>query len=398
MGIGDGTVLGSDKILDNGSDSDRFTIAVVSEGYQNHEMTDFENDAQDFVDHLVATPPFDEFEPAFNVHRVDVSSTDSGADDPLACGGSGASVATYFDASFCNGGIRRLTSVNGALVTNTVDGFVTNWNQILVIINSPIWGGSGGALATMCNSGSWLEATLHELGHAAFGLADEYEYWAGCGVDTTQANYTGGEPTQPNVTTDTNLGTIKWGDLINPATPMPTTSNANCAFCDPQPDPMPAGTVGAYEGGRYYHCGIFRPEFNCMMRNLTPFCAVCEQRIRDTLQPYMPLIDPGDFIPERFFEDFRLIPDWILEKWMLVAYLIIYWKSPWAKGARVKPDKRFYRTFAKHMTAYLRHGTTPPADIAATIMNLADDYMAGKQMTLRAGDYIALQNHVRNQR
>lgn len=400
MGIGDGSVLGHYKYLDNGSDSDRFTIAVVSEGYRLEEMDDFHADFQDFVDQLVSTSPLDEFASAFNVYRIDVSSTESGADDPAACpGGAGTSVATYFDASFCNGGIRRLTSVNTGLVIDTVDAVVSNWNQILVLINSPIWGGSGGVLATMSTSGGWVSAALHELGHAAFGLADEYEYWAGCGSDVGHDTYTGGEPAQPNVTIDTNRATIKWGDLIDPATPLPTTVNADCAFCDPQPNPLPAGAVGAFEGARYYHCGIYRPEFNCMMRNLAPFCAVCQRRIRETLQPYLPHIHPDwDDIPWRIFEEFQYLPEWILEKWILVAYLMVDWRSEWAKEVKTKPSKQFYSVLAKHMTAYLRHGKKPPADIAATIMNLTDDYLAGKQMTLRAGDYIAVQNHLRSQR
>jgi hypothetical protein len=45
--------------------------------------------------------------------------------------------------------------------------------------------------------------------------------------------------------------------------------------------------VGAFEGARYFHCGIYRPEFNCKMRVLSlPFCAVCQRRIRQTLTPF----------------------------------------------------------------------------------------------------------------
>ena len=62
---------------------------------------------------------------------------------------------------------------------------------------------------------------------------------------------------------------------------MPTTTNANCAICDPQPNPVAAATVGAFEGADTWHCGAFRPQFNCYMRALgQPFCAVCQRRIR----------------------------------------------------------------------------------------------------------------------
>ena len=64
------------------------------------------------INHLKNTRPLDELWNAINIYRVDVVSTDSGADDPVACGGTGAAPATYFDGSFCDGGIRRALDVN----------------------------------------------------------------------------------------------------------------------------------------------------------------------------------------------------------------------------------------------------------------------------------------------
>ncbi len=126
------------------------------------------------------------------------------------------------------------------------------------------------------------------MGHSVFGLADEYEYYEGCGnAEPTQNKYSGAEPAEPNVTKKRGRTTIKWRTLVLPATPMLTTSNAHCTKCHPQPSPVAAGTVGAFEGGQYYHCGIFRPAFHCMMRNLKPYCAVCSQHIRDTMAPYL---------------------------------------------------------------------------------------------------------------
>jgi hypothetical protein len=71
---------------------------------------------------------------------------------------------------------------------------------------------------------------------------------------------------------------------------VPTTSNANCAKCDPQPTPAPAGTVGLFEGADYYHCNVYRAEFNCRMRSINfPFCAVCQQVIEKKLTPFLPV-------------------------------------------------------------------------------------------------------------
>ena len=43
-------------------------------------------------------------------------------------------------------------------------------------------------------------------------------------------------------------------------------SNPDCATVDSRPSPVPAGTVGLFEGAHYYHCGAYRPEYSCKMR------------------------------------------------------------------------------------------------------------------------------------
>ena len=219
-----------------------------------------------------------------------MTSTDSGADDPTACGGSGLVARTYFDAAFCNQNTRRLLTVNATTVISVADAQVPAWNSLLVIVNSTVFGGSGGAVAVCSLAEGATEIALHEMGHAAFGLADEYPYFLGCGVDTDRNNHPSVEPTEPNVTTNTNRATLKWRALVAATTPIPTTRNADCALCDPQPDPVP-GAVGLYEGAHYYHCRAVRPMFNCKMHTLgQPFCAVCLQRIREVLPTIVPFV------------------------------------------------------------------------------------------------------------
>jgi hypothetical protein len=238
---------------------------------------------------MAGNPAFDRLQTAINVHRVDVTSTESGAADPTACGGTGASPPTYFDASFCNNGIRRLLEVNNMTVLSVAGAQVPQWHMALVIVNSTVYGGSGGAVATFSKTPGAMEIALHEMGHAAFGFADEYEYYAGCAIDVGHDHHPGTEPSQPNVTVNPNRATIKWGSLILPATPVPTTKNADCSVCGPQPSPVPAGTVSAFEGADYYHCDCYRPQFNCRMRALNnPFCAVCQQVIVQKLTPFLP--------------------------------------------------------------------------------------------------------------
>jgi IgA peptidase M64/VWA domain-containing protein len=286
----DGAFVSTTKILDHGPDSDRYNLVLVAEGYQASEMTTFHQDCQDLLDHVFSTAPFDELEIrcAFNVYRLDVSSTESGADDPTDCGGTGDAPATYFDATFCgDGAIQRLLVVDDGAVIDLVDDEVPAHDRIVVIVNSSTYGGSGGGVAVTSTGGDWMNVALHEMGHAVFGLADEYPYYAGCGTgEAGHDTYTGGEFAEVNVSATSDRAAIKWAALVDAGTAMPTTSNADCTDCDTQASPVPAGTVGAFEGAKYFHCGAFRPEFTCMMLDLSAFCAVCRQRIRDVLAPY----------------------------------------------------------------------------------------------------------------
>jgi hypothetical protein len=392
MGATDGSVIGITKIVDNGSEFERFNIIVVSEGYQAAELPTFATDVQDFINQLFSQDPFLSYQTAFNIYRLDVTSNESGADDPALCGGTGTFPHTYFDASFCHGGIRRALQVDSNLVVNVVNNFLPQWHQIIVVVNTPIWGGTGGTIAVTSTSGGWENIAIHELGHAAFSLADEYEYWEGCGIDINRDHYAGGEPSAVNVTTNTDRATIKWHSFIDPLTPLPTTTNANCAQCDPQPTPVPAGTVGAFEGAYYYHCGAYRPEFNCMMRNLSNFCAVCQLRIKQVLRPYLPEVFHID--PLRFeFYPWRIKP---LDRWILVAYLILNERmQDLVDKYRFKPGKEFYNTVAQYLGAYIVKKTMPPKEIASAILNLADDFLGNRPMTLRAGDYIDIQNFIK---
>ena len=289
MGTSDGSVIGLTKVVSHGDPALRWNLVILGDGYQQAQLTQFHGDVQNFVNTMYQTPPYGELWGGINVYRIDVASTDSGADDPAACGGTGATASTYFDASFCHNGIQRALEVDTTTVYNVVNAQLPQAHMVMVIVNTTEYGGTGGSVATFSLAAGADEIGLHETGHTAFGLADEYEYMASCSVDPpgTHDNYAGSEPGQPNISKDYNaIG--KWHALQAPMQ-MPITSNKkDCTKCDPQPNPQPASTVGAYEGAGYYHCGLYRPQFTCRMRALgNPYCAVCQGVIRQTLAPYM---------------------------------------------------------------------------------------------------------------
>src|SRR5260370_20879445 len=161
----------------------------------------------------------------------------------------------------------------------------------MVIVNTSEYGGSSdGRTAKFSTNPSSAEIALHEMGNLVFIFADEYDCRTCVSGETGQDHYAGGEPPQPNVTTNTDHNTIKWKAQLTSATDtLPTTQNANCSTRDSQANPKADTYVGAYEGANYFHCGCFRPSFNCRMRALgNPFCLVCQAVIRATLQPFLP--------------------------------------------------------------------------------------------------------------
>jgi hypothetical protein len=296
MTTSDGYISGVQKIVDHGSNSLRYNIVILGDGYRASELAQYASDVQAFIDKFRATTPYDRLWPGVNVHRVDVVSNDSGADDPGTCGdgstGSGLTPRTYFDATFCgDGNIRRLLVCNSDVAKRTAQAEVPEVHMTMVIVNTNEYGGSGGPIAIFSTNASSAEIALHEMGHTAFGFADEYAAYQGCGTgESGQDHYKGGEPSEPNVTNNTDVSTIKWKSVLTNVTDgLPTTKNGDCSDCDHQANPQSDDYVGAYEGARYFHCGCYRPSFNCRMRELNyAFCGVCQNAISDTLQPFLP--------------------------------------------------------------------------------------------------------------
>ena len=301
----DGYVVGVTKIVDHGLANARWNMVVLSEGYQASELGKYHDDCQRFVDHLYATAPFNELWCGVNVFRVDVVSTDSGADDPATCAdgstGTGATPATYFDASFCTSGTRRLLAGNETNALNVSHAQVPQGHVTMVLVNSTQYGGAGGGVAWFSANAASAEIGIHEMGHTFFGFIDEY--------GDIINSYTGPEPAQPNATKDTNRATTKWHDLIAATTNLPTTSNPNCAAEDNSPSPVAAGVVGLFEGAGRAHCGLYRAEYDCRMRHLgVSFCAVCRRRIRTLLAPFVP---PTNVVLDTPSIDFGGVPEGI---------------------------------------------------------------------------------------
>lgn len=218
-------------------------------------MVKYATDVENAVQGFFAQEPFKEYQRYFNVHRVDVTSAESGADHPEDV--PPTSKDTAFDATYNCAGIERLICVDGSKVDTVLSSSIgaDQQDMVLVLVNDTEFGGSGGSIAVASLDPAVIELVLHEIGHSFGLLADEYDTQPPSCDNTV-------EPPEVNVTRETDRGLIKWNvgagpptGWIDPATPIPTIST----------DP---GVPGLYEGAKYCPTGLFRPTFNSKMRTL----------------------------------------------------------------------------------------------------------------------------------
>jgi hypothetical protein len=134
---------------------------------------------------------------------------------------------------------------------------------MVVLVNEPAYGGSGGMIPVVSNHPRAADMLPHELGHQLANLGDEYES-AYSGYPPCEA-----ECPEPNLTNQTDPGSLKWALWLDADTPIPTPET-----------PAYASSVGLFEGGRYQATGVFRPFQDCAMRTLgKPFCPVCREAL-----------------------------------------------------------------------------------------------------------------------
>ncbi len=258
------TMTTATTIIENGPASAKMDYVFVGDGYTAAEMEKWKLDAKKVIDGFMADPLFAANRSAMNVRRVDVASNQSGVDEI----DKGIYKDTAMDGEFGCYNIDRLLCVNNSKVLNIVGSVLAPdaRDVIIVISNSTRYGGSGGEVATLSMHASSTEVALHEIGHTAFKLADEYEYGT-CSLAS--------EPTEANVSKNATRS-VKWGSLIAGSTAVPTAVGN-----------YPNGTVGVFQGAQYCTSGKYRPTENSRMRALGyPWHAVNEGLVRKVFAQY----------------------------------------------------------------------------------------------------------------
>lgn len=261
-----------------GNPANRLDVLVFGDGYTAAQQALFDTHAAALRNGMFGITPYMEYESYVNWIPAFVVSQDAGAThppyqagcttsaccsdtaaqtDPLA----GQITTTAFQSRFCAFNIHRLLVANNTLVLAAAAGY-PDWDVVLVSVNDPVYGGSGGQVGVLSQHPAAQEVTIHEFGHTFTGLADEY--------DSPYPGYPlcsdigGAAPCEANVTNQTVAASVKWHDLFTPGNPIPT----------------PSGTpgTGLFEGARYQTVGMYRPADQCEMRQLgVEFCSVCRQ-------------------------------------------------------------------------------------------------------------------------
>ncbi|TBN01347.1 T9SS type A sorting domain-containing protein [Hyunsoonleella flava] len=270
VALGSAQTFDVETIKYEGDDDKRINLVILGDGYQESELDQFVTDATSFTTELFSQSPFLEYSDYFNVYAIKVPSNESGADHPATATDVTEPLTpittadTYFNSTFDGFGFHRLLfygidwpSSNVArskIISVLADNFPA-YDSALILVNSTVYGGSGGEFPMSSMATSANEIAIHELGHSLFNLLDEY--YPGDGRLREDIN----------ATQESNPSLVKWKNWLG-------ENGVNI---------YPYGTSG--EAATWN-----RPHQNCKMRYLgRDFCAVCKEgmieKIHDLVSP-----------------------------------------------------------------------------------------------------------------
>lgn len=256
-----GQIFPIDTLKNNGSTSKRINIVFLGDGYLNTvaDQNLYINDVKKVMAGMFSQTPFLEYEKYFNVYAIKIPSLESGAKhagtatdvtEPLT---PVTNPNNYFGSRFDVSNIHRLLApANSASIFTTLTNNFPDYDQVFVLVNSSVYGGSGGTFATSSTNVSASEIAIHEIGHSFAKLGDEY--WFNCGE-------------AKNRTSNSNAATIKWSNWLG------------------------SNNIGIHKiEGSSPDC--YRPHANCKMKSLgAPFCSVCREGFIDKIYNIISPID-----------------------------------------------------------------------------------------------------------
>ena len=248
-GAADGQGRTPSAMFVSGPASRKVDVLLVSDGYTFAQEAKFRADATRLVNALFAHEPFKSRRTDFNVRM-------------LLTGSGGSAAMVEFNVF----GLERYAlTYDNRLLRNAAA--AAPYDIVQVLMNEVKYGGGGifNQQSTVAAGNESAEYVfIHEFAHNLAGLGDEYVGTVTYETGAPQQI----EPWEPNITALHDPSALKWRDLVEPGTPVPTPMSYG-------------GKVGAFEGAGYESRGLYRPEASCIMgsRKTDTFCRVCQRAI-----------------------------------------------------------------------------------------------------------------------
>jgi len=234
------------------SEGPGINIVILGDGYAADQMDTFRHHVDGVLENIRSDEGIAGHLGAFNIHRIETVSRESGADD-----NEGEDIVdTAFNSSFNCNGVPRLLCAENIKVFEVALSEYPNADQFVLLVNDIRFGGSGNSNGRLAiTSARFPQIALHEMGHSLANLADEYE-------DINLIETSGLAPFEEgsfkNVSNLSDPELVPWAHWIDPEAPVPQF------FGDEG--------VGVFEGGHYRSTGVYRPTFESRMREFTqPF-------------------------------------------------------------------------------------------------------------------------------
>jgi hypothetical protein len=297
-------------LLDSGNAAGHVDLLLVGEGYTRDEHAGLLADAARLTGALFAQEPYKSRKAAFNVRVLHLPAEQPGVHRPQAGEHRRTALSTEYNVFDLE---RYMLTLDNRRLRDAAAG--VPYDALVLLANEQHYGGGGvfNAHAAVAAKNTFAEYLfVHEFAHHFAALADEY-YTSDVAYETGIANRP--EPWEPNLTALKAPEGVKWRDLVQADTPVPTPWQKEAfdahsleyqrqrrearARNAPEADldrltrqniewetrffaGLPhAGRVGAYEGAGYETRGLYRPEADCIMfsRNPVGFCRVCRRAI-----------------------------------------------------------------------------------------------------------------------
>lgn len=302
-------------IEQNGDPATRVDLLFLGEGYTTQESAKCEKDIRRLTDGLFAVTPFKERRQDFNVWAICAASPQSGVSHPSI----GQYRRTLFDSTFDVFGTERYAlSFNNRSIREMAS--FAPYEFLGIVMNEKQYGNGGifGQYASVSiDYPNAIPVFVHEFGHHFAGLGDEYYFNANVAYAPVENKI---EPWEPNITALLDPKTLKWKNLVEPGTPLPTPwpksqyessvveaqNKAKQMRADQRPEaeitaavrelrkkteqalssgPY-ANKVGAFEGANYETKGYYRSQQRCIMISGPAFCAACRQALEKVMDMY----------------------------------------------------------------------------------------------------------------